>query len=97
MKTTSPTVRNPPCHESHTASTRHPRTFQSSGQAKMADMARTTSRPPEDLAEKIIDIDVSQEMRGSFLEYAYSVIYPRALPDALDGMQPAHRRIRHPV
>ncbi len=59
----------------------------------MTDMARTTSRPPEDLAEKIIDIDVSEEMRGSFLEYAYSVIYQRALPDARDGMKPVQRRI----
>ncbi|NYH51165.1 MULTISPECIES: DNA gyrase/topoisomerase IV subunit A [Nocardiopsis] len=56
-------------------------------------MARTTTRPPEDLAEKIIDIDVSEEMRGSFLEYAYSVIYQRALPDARDGMKPVQRRI----
>ncbi|QBI55264.1 DNA gyrase/topoisomerase IV subunit A [Streptomonospora litoralis] len=56
-------------------------------------MARTTSPPPEDLAEKIIDIDVSEEMRGSFLEYAYSVIYQRALPDARDGMKPVQRRI----
>ncbi|MUL42976.1 DNA topoisomerase 4 subunit A [Streptomonospora sp. PA3] len=57
-------------------------------------MARTTSSPPpEDLAEKIIDIDVSEEMRGSFLEYAYSVIYQRALPDARDGMKPVQRRI----
>ncbi|WP_106580870.1 DNA gyrase/topoisomerase IV subunit A [Murinocardiopsis flavida] len=56
-------------------------------------MARTTSAPPEELAEKIIDIDVSEEMRGSFLEYAYSVIYQRALPDARDGMKPVQRRI----
>ncbi|WP_106249660.1 DNA gyrase/topoisomerase IV subunit A [Allonocardiopsis opalescens] len=55
-------------------------------------MARTTP-PPEDLDEKIIDIDVSEEMRGSFLEYAYSVIYQRALPDARDGMKPVQRRI----
>lgn len=58
-------------------------------------MARSTSPspPPEELAEKIIDIDVSEEMRGSFLEYAYSVIYQRALPDARDGMKPVQRRI----
>ncbi|MBB4933090.1 DNA gyrase subunit A [Lipingzhangella halophila] len=56
-------------------------------------MARTTSPPPEELAEKIVDIDVSEEMRGSFLEYAYSVIYQRALPDARDGMKPVQRRI----
>ena len=43
--------------------------------------------------EKIVDIDVSEEMRGSFLEYAYSVIYSRALPDARDGLKPVHRRI----
>jgi len=43
--------------------------------------------------ERIIDIDVSEEMRGSFLEYAYSVIYSRALPDARDGLKPVQRRI----
>jgi len=43
--------------------------------------------------ERIIDIDVSTEMRGSFLEYAYSVIYSRALPDARDGLKPVQRRI----
>ncbi len=44
---------------------------------------------------KIIDIDVSAEMSGSFLEYAYSVIYARALPDARDGLKPVQRRILH--
>ncbi|PWS52719.1 hypothetical protein DLE01_03260, partial [Streptomyces sp. FT05W] len=38
-------------------------------------------------------MDVVDEMQGSFLEYAYSVIYSRALPDARDGMKPVHRRI----
>ncbi len=38
-------------------------------------------------------MDVSEEMRGSFLEYAYSVIYSRALPDARDGLKPVQRRI----
>ncbi len=42
---------------------------------------------------RIIDIDVADEMRGSFLEYAYSVIYSRALPDARDGLKPVQRRI----
>ena len=41
----------------------------------------------------ITEIDVSEEMRGSFLEYAYSVIYSRALPDARDGLKPVQRRI----
>ncbi|MCH9839563.1 MAG: hypothetical protein K0U56_00680, partial [Actinomycetia bacterium] len=44
-------------------------------------------------SSKIIDIDVAEEMRGSFLEYAYSVIYSRALPDARDGLKPVQRRI----
>lgn len=43
--------------------------------------------------ERIQDVDVSAEMQGSFLEYAYSVIYSRALPDARDGMKPVQRRI----
>lgn len=43
--------------------------------------------------ERIEEIDVSTEMQGSFLEYAYSVIYSRALPDARDGLKPVQRRI----
>ena len=43
--------------------------------------------------ERIEDVDVSEEMQGSFLEYAYSVIYSRALPDARDGLKPVQRRI----
>jgi len=54
---------------------------------------RTAPPPPHDVPERIIDIDVADEMRGSFLEYAYSVIYSRALPDARDGLKPVQRRI----
>ena len=54
-------------------------------------MPRTT--PPEPIDERIQDIDLSSEMQGSFLEYAYSVIYSRALPDARDGLKPVQRRI----
>ncbi|ROQ41119.1 DNA gyrase subunit A [Frondihabitans sp. PhB188] len=43
--------------------------------------------------ERIEEVDVSTEMQGSFLEYAYSVIYSRALPDARDGLKPVQRRI----
>ena len=50
---------------------------------------------PGEFAGKIVDIDVSSEMSESFLEYAYSVIYSRALPDARDGLKPVHRRILH--
>ncbi len=46
-------------------------------------------------SDRVIDIDVAAEMQGSFLEYAYSVIYSRALPDARDGLKPVQRRILH--
>ncbi|UPL12222.1 DNA gyrase/topoisomerase IV subunit A [Microbacterium sufflavum] len=49
--------------------------------------------PSEPVDERIQDIDLSHEMQGSFLEYAYSVIYSRALPDARDGLKPVQRRI----
>jgi len=58
-------------------------------------MARSTKQSPlpDDFEEHILDIDVGDEMRASFLEYAYSVIYSRALPDAKDGLKPVQRRI----
>lgn len=52
-----------------------------------------SSSSAESVPERIQDIDLSQEMQGSFLEYAYSVIYSRALPDARDGLKPVQRRI----
>ena len=62
----------------------------------MTVMARRTTPPaPDDFEEHIVDIDVGEEMRSSFLEYAYSVIYSRALPDARDGLKPVQRRILH--
>ncbi|HEX5512364.1 MAG TPA: DNA topoisomerase IV subunit A [Actinomycetales bacterium] len=59
----------------------------------MARRSNAAPPPPEEVAERIVDIDVSSEMQGSFLEYAYSVIYSRALPDARDGLKPVQRRI----
>lgn len=53
--------------------------------------SRTESIPADH--GRIEDVDVSAEMEGSFLEYAYSVIYSRALPDARDGLKPVQRRI----
>ena len=52
-------------------------------------------KPPieDEEPEKIVDVDISAEMESSFLEYAYSVIYSRALPDARDGLKPVQRRI----
>lgn len=57
--------------------------------------SRSTNPPAGDDAvdETIVDIDVTSEMESSFLEYAYSVIYSRALPDARDGLKPVQRRI----
>lgn len=48
---------------------------------------------PTQVADTVIDIDVEEEMSSAFLEYAYSVIYSRALPDARDGLKPVQRRI----
>jgi len=56
-------------------------------------MARRTSRTTPPGEGRIIDVDVAAEMQASFLEYAYSVIYSRALPDARDGLKPVQRRI----
>ena len=43
--------------------------------------------------ERVIDIEVSKEMKDSYLNYAMSVIVSRALPDVRDGLKPVHRRI----
>ena len=58
-------------------------------------MAKTTPSKPAHNSGRIVDIDVANEMQDSFLEYAYSVIYSRALPDARDGLKPVQRRILH--
>ncbi|MCH5296435.1 MAG: DNA gyrase subunit A [Ruminococcus sp.] len=43
--------------------------------------------------KRIIDVDLQNEMRKSFLDYSMSVIVSRALPDVRDGLKPVHRRI----
>ena len=43
--------------------------------------------------QKIIDVEISKEIRGAFLDYSMSVIVARALPDVRDGLKPVHRRI----
>ncbi len=43
--------------------------------------------------EEIIPVDLDEEMRRSYLDYAMSVIVSRALPDVRDGLKPVHRRI----
>ncbi|MDQ1571079.1 MAG: gyrase subunit [Actinomycetota bacterium] len=57
------------------------------------DNAGPETASADTFGERIEDVDVATEMQGSFLEYAYSVIYSRALPDARDGLKPVQRRI----
>jgi len=47
----------------------------------------------DNLEERIIQVDIEDEMKKSFLDYSMSVIVSRALPDVRDGLKPVHRRI----
>ena len=47
----------------------------------------------QDFAKEVLSVDVKDELKKSYLDYAMSVIIGRALPDARDGMKPVHRRI----
>lgn len=53
----------------------------------------TENTQPTQPQEKVIPVDVADEMHDSFLAYAMSVIISRALPDVRDGLKPVHRRI----
>lgn len=44
-------------------------------------------------SKNVLDVDINQEMRESYLQYSMSVIVGRALPDVRDGLKPVHRRI----
>ncbi|MBI1808122.1 MAG: DNA gyrase subunit A [Ignavibacteria bacterium] len=44
-------------------------------------------------SEKIVPVDIEEEMKGSYIDYAMSVIVARALPDVRDGLKPVHRRV----
>ena len=44
-------------------------------------------------AKEIVPVDIGQELKQSYLDYAMSVIVGRALPDARDGLKPVHRRV----
>jgi len=46
-----------------------------------------------ELVKKVTPVDIEDEMRGSYLDYAMSVIVGRALPDVRDGLKPVHRRV----
>jgi DNA gyrase subunit A len=43
--------------------------------------------------EKVIPVDIEEEMKGSYIDYSMSVIVARALPDVRDGLKPVHRRV----
>ena len=43
--------------------------------------------------EKIVPVDIEEEMKGSYIDYSMSVIVARALPDVRDGLKPVHRRV----
>ena len=45
------------------------------------------------LNERIIPVDIEDEMKGSYIDYSMSVIVARALPDVRDGLKPVHRRV----
>src|SRR5688500_4360841 len=93
MSSTGPRTRGQPAFLS-TAHRRAPVTERPDDRENAPMARRTTKQPlPDDFEEHILDIDVGDEMRSSFLEYAYSVIYSRALPDARDGLKPVQRRI----
>jgi DNA gyrase subunit A len=46
-----------------------------------------------DFAKEVLPVDIEEEMKQSYLDYAMSVIVGRALPDVRDGMKPVHRRV----
>jgi DNA gyrase subunit A len=48
-----------------------------------------------DIAREILPVNLEDEMRKSYLDYAMSVIVGRALPDVRDGLKPVHRRVLH--
>jgi len=45
------------------------------------------------LTERILPVDIEEEMKGSYIDYSMSVIVSRALPDVRDGLKPVHRRV----
>ncbi len=45
------------------------------------------------LDKNLINVNIEEEMRGAYLDYAMSVIVGRALPDVRDGLKPVHRRV----
>ncbi len=59
----------------------------------MAKRSKEKSNSEQNLVAKNIPTSIEQEMKGSYIDYAMSVIVGRALPDVRDGLKPVHRRI----
>ncbi|NLP38524.1 MAG: DNA topoisomerase 4 subunit A, partial [Corynebacterium pollutisoli] len=58
-------------------------------------MSDDTTQGGGDLFDRILPIDINEEMQTSYIDYAMSVIVGRALPEVRDGMKPVHRRIMY--
>jgi DNA gyrase subunit A len=56
-------------------------------------MAEETDNPNEQQNDKIIAINIEEEMKSAYIDYSMSVIVSRALPDVRDGLKPVHRRV----
>jgi len=56
-------------------------------------MAEETDNQNESVNDKIIPINIEQEMKSAYIDYSMSVIVSRALPDVRDGLKPVHRRV----
>ena len=48
-----------------------------------------------EIAKEILPVNIEEELKQSYLDYAMSVIVGRALPDVRDGLKPVHRRVLH--
>jgi len=59
----------------------------------MAEHKDLTPKQTENMFVNIVDRDISEEMKSSYIDYSMSVIVGRALPDVRDGLKPVHRRV----
>lgn len=56
-------------------------------------MAEETDNQSENIEDRIIPINIEEEMKSAYIDYSMSVIVSRALPDVRDGLKPVHRRV----
>jgi hypothetical protein len=56
-------------------------------------MAEDTENENSHKEDRIIPINIDEEMRSAYIDYSMSVIVSRALPDVRDGLKPVHRRV----